>query len=89
MEVMERDTTPAAAESLAFIRIARVKEISGLSKSTIRRWIEAGKFPKPVIEDGNNVMYDLAEVLAWRASHFKKRDEREAQRKAKQAEASA
>ena len=62
----------------AFIRIARVKEISGCSKSTIWRWINAtpSKFPRPVVVSGNSVLWDLAEVLAWRADQFKKRDQR-------------
>lgn len=63
-------------EVTAFVAIARVKEISGLSKSTILRRIKAGTFPAPVISEGNCVRFDLAEVMAWRAAQFKARDER-------------
>lgn len=62
-----------------FIKIARVEEITGLSKSTLQRWERAGKFVSPVVRDGNTVLYDLAEVLAWRALQFQKRAEREQQ----------
>jgi predicted DNA-binding transcriptional regulator AlpA len=60
-----------------FINIARVKEISGFSKSTILRRIDAGTFPRPVIADGNCRRWDLAEVLAWRAAQFEKRAQRQ------------
>lgn len=66
----------ASEEITAFIRIARVKEISGLSKSTILRWQRVGKFPLPVVSDKNTVLYDLAEVMNWRAAQFKAREER-------------
>lgn len=65
-------------DPVSFVRIPRVKEISGLSKSTLRRWVKAGRFPRPVIEEGNTVMWDLAEVMRWRAEQFKKREERNA-----------
>lgn len=65
------------SEGAAFIGIARAVQISGLSKRTLLRWIKAGKFPRPVIAEGNCVRYDLAEVLAWRAEQFRKRAARE------------
>lgn len=64
------------AEGAAFIGIARVRELSGFSKSTILRKIKDGEFPAPVISDGNCVRWDLAEVMSWRAAQFKARDER-------------
>lgn len=74
-----------AEKVTSFIRVARVKEISGLSKSTLWRWIEGdpangvpgGRFPAPVIREGNTVLWDLAEVMAWRAEQFKKRAARD------------
>ena len=73
-----REATAIPQEQVtAFIRIARVKEISGLSKSTLLRWIKAKRFPSAVIVDGNSVLWDLAEVLAWRADAFRKRELRE------------
>jgi predicted DNA-binding transcriptional regulator AlpA len=68
------------AEGAAFIGIARVRELSGFSKSTILRKIKDGDFPAPVISGGNCVRWDLAEVMSWRAAQFKARDERNAQK---------
>lgn len=82
------------ADSAAFIRISRVKEISGLSKSTLLRWIKAGKFPAPVVQEKNKsggiavCLWDLGECHAWRAAQFRARDERMAQQ-SQQPEASA
>jgi predicted DNA-binding transcriptional regulator AlpA len=72
---MDQEQSP---QQLAFIRIAKVREISGLSKSTIWRWIEAtpSRFPSPVVREGNTVLWDLAEVIVWREAQFKKRNER-------------
>lgn len=79
-----REEAPAA-----FIRISRVKEISGLSKSTLLRWIKARKFPAPVLIEKNKegpklkagtanavCLWDLAEVMQWRSDQFKKREQR-------------
>lgn len=60
----------------AFVGIRRACELAGFSKSTIRRWIRAGRFPAPVIVEGNVVRFDLAEILAWRAAQFRAREER-------------
>jgi predicted DNA-binding transcriptional regulator AlpA len=60
----------------AFVRIARAKEISGVSKATLLRWIEAGEFPAPVVRSGNTVLWDWGEILAWREAQFQKRRER-------------
>lgn len=61
-------------QTLALVRIGRVKEITDSSKSTILRWVEAGKFPRPVVKDGNTVLWDLGEICAWREQHRRKRD---------------
>lgn len=73
----------------AFIRIARVKEISGFSKDTLMRWIKAGKFPRAVVQEKNKAgpkqeagarvvtcLWDLAEVMEWRRLQFAKREQR-------------
>lgn len=59
-----------------FIRVARVKEITGVSKSTLMRWIAAKRFPEPVVRDAGILLWDLGECLRWRAEQFKKRAER-------------
>jgi predicted DNA-binding transcriptional regulator AlpA len=61
----------------AFIGIRKVCELSGLSKSTILRYIIAQRFPKPVIHSGNLARWDLGEVMKWRAEQFRVRAERE------------
>lgn len=77
IEQLQRTAERNAREEVtAFIRIAKVREISGLSKSTLLRWIKAGKFCAPVIQDGNSVLWDLAEVMEWRRLQFAKRDQR-------------
>ena len=48
-----------------FVRLARVKKLTDSSKSTIWRWIKAGRFPSPVIHDGLTVMWSLAEIAQW------------------------
>lgn len=78
-----------AEAATAFIGIARVKEISGLSKSTILRRIEKNEFPAATISEGNCTRWDLAEVLTWRAEQFRKRDERLKQARAASAPQSA
>jgi prophage regulatory protein len=46
-----------------FLRLKQVKEISGLSRSTIYRFMENGTFPKNV---------DLGpRLIAWRESELK------------------
>lgn len=64
------------ADDVAFIAIARLKEISGFSKSTILRKIKAGEMPRPVIESGNTRRWCLRECLSWREAQFRKRAER-------------
>jgi len=76
----------AQADQVAFISSRKVSAISGYSKSAIARKVKAGKFPAPVIREGNCVRWDLAEVLKWRAEQFSKREER---RKAEAAGAEA
>jgi predicted DNA-binding transcriptional regulator AlpA len=68
----------AQAEA-SFIGIRKVVAISGFSKATIVRYMDKGKFPKPVIAEGITVRWDLAEVMRWRAEQFKKREARSAQ----------
>ena len=59
----------------AFIPIRKVCEISGFSISSIKRKVSAGKFPSPVIRDGNVTRWDLAECLEWRQARLREREE--------------
>lgn len=77
IEQLQKELERKAPEQVTeFVRIGRVKSISGLSKSTLLRWQKCGRFPLPVIHEGNTVLYDLAEVMAWRQAQFVKRAER-------------
>lgn len=71
-----RTVGDAALSPIAFIGIARVKQISGLSRSTIHRRIARKEFPQPVIAEGTCTRWDLGEVMAWRAAQFEKRAKR-------------
>ncbi len=77
-----------AEESARFIGIRETEEISGYSRSTIKRKIKAGEFPAPVISEGVTVRWDYSEILRWRAQQFAKRAERLA-RSAPQTQAAA
>ena len=78
-EALQRQATAQPEQCPAFIRIKRVKAISGLSKSSIWRWINATprRFPAPVVREGQTVLWDLAEVMQWRSEQFQKREQRE------------
>jgi prophage regulatory protein len=39
--------------------------LSGLSRTTLRRYVAAGKFPAPIKSDGWHIVWQLAEVEAW------------------------
>lgn len=62
-----------------FIGIKEVCRIAGFSKSSILRRIKAGRFPAPVLVEGNVTRWDLAEVRAWRAAQFAEREKRSAE----------
>ena len=51
----------------SFIRIARVVELTSLSKSTIYRLIKKDRFPKPITHRGmeNVRLFVKAEVEEW------------------------
>lgn len=72
------------ATDAAFIGIAKVRQLTGLSKSTIARRMAAKQFPLPVLQEKDKqdriylTRWDLGEILAWRAAQFAKRDERQA-----------
>ncbi len=68
-----------AVSEIKFIGIRPVCEIAGFSKSTILRKIAKREFPAPVIEDGNCVRWDHAEIMQWRHERFLERAQREAQ----------
>jgi len=48
-----------------FIRIRRVLEMIGVSRTTLWRMVQAGTFPRPVRITERNRGYDLETVEAW------------------------
>lgn len=70
---MSRGRHQLAERPVAFISMRHVREIAGFSKTTITKKIRQGKFPAPVIHEGNCTRWDLAEVLEWRDKQFEDR----------------
>lgn len=58
------------------IRIARVTALTGLSRSTIYRYMDKDIFPRPIQLGERSVGWIEEEVLAWLASRIQIRDER-------------
>ena len=55
---------------LGFIRINEICDLLGVSRSTIWRWIQAGKFPpsRKFVKGGNAVGWREDEIGQWLAS---------------------
>jgi prophage regulatory protein len=50
---------------MKIIRLKRVKELTGLSKSTIYQFIQEGKFPQQIPLGQNSSGWLESEVLEW------------------------
>ena len=50
---------------IRLLRISQVQDRTGLSRSTIRRWVARGLFPQPVKLGENVVGWIEAEIDAW------------------------
>lgn len=59
-----------------FIRRDEVITLTGLSRSTIYRYMDKGMFPRSVPLGARSVGWVKEEVLAWLASRIQVRDER-------------
>lgn len=57
------------------LRLRGVCEITGLSRSTIYRLIDAGDFPRSVVLGEHSVAWVAAEVEAWIAARIEARDQ--------------
>ena len=55
---------PFRAGSL--IRLADVRELLGVSASTVYRWQSEGSFPKPLKLGRNMVRWRIDDIVAWR-----------------------
>lgn len=47
------------------INLAEVTELTGLSRATLYRWMDAGRFPSQLILGPNTVRWKLSEIRAW------------------------
>jgi len=50
---------------IKFLRLASVKEVTGLSRSSIYAFIEQGKFPRQIKIGERAVAWDELEVQEW------------------------
>ncbi len=48
-----------------FVRLAEVVQLTGVSRSTIYRWMANGEFPKQVSLGGNTVAWLESDVEDW------------------------
>lgn len=59
------------------MRILRLKDVTsqtGLARSTIYKYIDAGSFPKPVPLGGRSVGWVESEIQEWIANAIQQRD---------------
>lgn len=61
--------------SRSFLRLATVKARTGLSRTTLYRRIDQGRFPAPVALGGRSVGWVDSEVDAWIEEQTRLRDE--------------
>lgn len=52
----------------SLVRLPEVKRRTGLARSTIYAWIEAGRFPRQVPMEGNIAVWRESDVEEWLAS---------------------
>ncbi|WP_458251066.1 helix-turn-helix transcriptional regulator [Geobacter anodireducens] len=50
------------------IRLPEILNLTGVSRSTIWRWIKAGYFPRPVRMSPGTIGWKSTDVLDWLAS---------------------
>ena len=48
-----------------FLRLPEVREMTGLSTSTIYRWMTEGTFPKQIAIGANSVVWWESDVTKW------------------------
>ncbi len=57
------DETPALADK--FITGPETYEITSLSRVTVKRWEDDGRFPKRITLSGSRVVWRLSEIQDW------------------------
>ncbi len=48
-----------------FVRIKQITAVIPVSRTSIWRWIKAGKFPKPIKLGENTTVFRVEDVRAW------------------------
>jgi prophage regulatory protein len=59
--------------AIQFLRRSDVEQLTGLSRSTIYRFIQAGTFPRPISIGGRSVRWRSSDVTAW-MGHCKEKE---------------
>ena len=52
-------------QQLNVIPRSRLCEVLGVSRSTIKRWIKTGRFPKSLKASGQEPIFDANQVKVW------------------------
>lgn len=61
-------------EDLRLLDVAQIRELVPVSRTTLWRWIEQGKFPRPLKIGGTN-LWRNAEVRSWLRKLMRDRDD--------------
>jgi prophage regulatory protein len=64
----------ALEEKMRVLRLKDVIEKTGLARSTIYKYVDAGTFPKPIPLGGRSVGWVDAEVHRWITERIENRD---------------
>ncbi|MEP1213428.1 MAG: AlpA family transcriptional regulator [Marinobacter sp.] len=59
---------------MRILRLRNVMEKTGLARSTIYKYIDAGTFPKPIDLGGRSVGWVDSEIDGWIADKIQERD---------------
>ncbi len=60
--------------AMRILRLRNVMEKTGLARSTIYKYIDAGTFPKPIDLGGRSVGWVDSEIDGWIADKIQERD---------------
>jgi prophage regulatory protein len=61
----ENTASGETARTLRLIRLAEVKRLTGMSRSTIYRWMSAGNFPQSYPLGGRMAAWSQTEIDNW------------------------
>ena len=62
---------PRQTSAPRFLRLPEVREMTGLSTSTIYRWMSEGNFPKQIQLGSRSVVWNDQEVIKWMEDQIK------------------